>query len=350
MIELSIGYLPLTDAASLIAAADFGFAEGQGLRLNLHRDVSWANLRDKLVVGHIDAAHMLAPLAIATTLGVGQVRRDLKAVFVLNENGNAITISPALAAEATALHPGALESCAQAALALGAVVAQRKAQGARALTFASVYPFSAHTYLLRRFLALGGVDPDVDVEIVVVPPPYMVDCIDKGLIDGFCVGSPWNSLAVDQGKGIIVALGCEIVPEMVEKVLALPADSPLLGNGVGEKLVRALDGAARFVADPAQRTLVSQALAQRFDLPAGVIARSLSGALLLDAAGRQRVASGFIRFAGEGLNRPEPDTARRIHADMVAAGQLAGAEADVQRAADVFDPALYDRSLGVASA
>jgi hypothetical protein len=138
MIDVSIGYLPLTDSATLIAAAEFGFAEKEGLRLNLQRELSWATLRDRLAVGHIDAAHFLAPLAIATSLGMGQLRRELKVVFVLNANGNALTVSPALAREIAAVREGALDSARASAQALGALVATRKASGARPLTFASI--------------------------------------------------------------------------------------------------------------------------------------------------------------------------------------------------------------------
>lgn len=345
MIDISIGYLPLTDSATLIAAAEFGFAETEGLRLNLQREVSWATLRDRLAVGHIDAAHMLAPLAIATSLGMGQLRRELKVVFVLNVNGNALTVSPALAREIAAVREGALDHAQASAQALGALVVARKASGARQLTFASTFPFSSHTFLLRKFLALGGVDPDRDVEIVVVPPPYMVDCVDKGLIDGFCVGSPWNSLAVDQGKGVILALGSEIVPEAVEKVLAVPADAELLRNGVGEKLIRALGAAARFVEDPANRDPVARALGERFGLSADVVTRTLSGELVMDAAGRRRTSRAFIRFAGGALNRPDPATGAALCAEMAGAGQLILNEAAERAAAAVFDPALYDRAL-----
>ena len=345
MIDISIGYLPLTDAATLIAAADFGFAEREGLRLNLQREVSWATLRDRLAVGHLDAAHMLAPLAVATSLGLGQLRRELKAVFVLNANGNALTVSPALAREIAAAAAGALDSAQASAQALGILVAARRASALRPLTFASTFPFSSHTTLLRTFLAQGGIDPDRDIEIVVVPPPFMVDCMDKGLIDGFCVGSPWNSLAVDRGKGVILALGTEIVPEAVEKVLALPADAGLLRNGAGERLLRALDAAASFVEDPGHRQAVAQALGARFDVAAEVMSRTLSGELVIDAAGRRRLAPDFIRFACAGLNRPDPATGRALHAEMVQAGQAPSDVRAAQLAADVFDPALYDASL-----
>lgn len=348
MIDVRIGYLPLTDAASLIVAADFGFAEGEGLRIDLQRDVSWANLRDKLIVGHLEAAHLLAPLAIATSLGVGQVRSALRAIYVLNANGTAITLSTALAAEAEALRPGALASFSETALALGKVVEQRRATGARPLSFASVFPFSSHTYLLRRFLALGGVDPDLDVGIVVVPPPYMVDCIDKGLIDGFCVGSPWNSLAVDQGKGVIAALGCELAPDGVEKVLAAPEGSRLMTGPAGPKLLRALAAASHYVSQPENIGRVSRALAAptRFGMSAEVIARTLSGDIVLDGAGRRRQVEGFIRFEGRGLNRPDPSTGSLVFGEMVAAGQIKATAEGATLASRVFTPEVYDRALG----
>jgi ABC-type nitrate/sulfonate/bicarbonate transport system substrate-binding protein len=346
MIDVSIGYLPLTDAATLIAAAEFGFASDEGLRLSLQREVSWATLRDRLVVGHVDAAHMLAPLAVATSLGLGQLRRELKAVFVLNANGNAVTISPELARDMGAAQDGALASAAAAAKALGAVVTARRAAGAPALTFASTYPFSSHTLLLRKFMALGGVDPDRDVEIVVVPPPYMIDCIDKGLIDGFCVGSPWNSLAVAQRKGVIAALGSEIVPEAIEKVLATTAGSELFLSGAGERLMRALQRAALFVDDKANRDDVAQALSRRLSIPVDVVKRSLSGELVMDGEGRRRIAPGFLRFSGGGLNRPDPAAGETLCAEMAAAGQAPLNEQTRSAARAVFDPALYDRAFG----
>lgn len=345
MIDVSIGYLPLTDAAPLIVADVCGFAARQGLRFNLQQEVSWAALRDRLAVGQVDAAHMLAPLAIATSLGLGRLRREIKAVFVLSANGNAITVSPALAGELAAQSGDACESGPAAARALGACVAARRAAGGRPLTFASTFPFSSHTLLLRDFLALGGVDPDRDVDIVVVPPPYVVDCIDKGLIDGFCVGSPWNSLAVDQGKGVILALGNEIVRDAVEKVLAIPSDSALLVDGAGEALLLALQEAALFLGEPAHRRDVARLLGARFSMPVDVILRTLSGELILDGSGRRRSAPGFIRFAGGGLNRPDPATGAWLCDRLAAAGLAAMSPALRDRAAAVFDPALHDRAL-----
>ena len=189
-----------------MAAARQGFAEEEGLALELVRDVSWANLRDKLNLGYLDAAHMLAPAAIASSLGLGHVRVDTIAPMALNLNGNAITVSlplwEALAgARATSPTPEA------SARALRRVIDRRTAAGEGPPTFGHVFPFSAHHYQLRAWLALGGVDPDRDLNLVVIPPPYMARSLASGQLDGFCVGAPWNSLAVLEGHGRILHFG-----------------------------------------------------------------------------------------------------------------------------------------------
>ena len=172
MTTLRIGFMPLTDAAGLIAAADFGFAEAQGIAIELHKEVSWANLRDKLMVGSFDAAHFLGAATIACALGIGQRRYPLRAAMLLNRNGNAITLASRVADELLAIDPNALDTWQAAAKALAQAAAARRASGRHQLTFGTVFPFSSHTYLLRRFFAAGGLDPDQDVEIIVTPPPF----------------------------------------------------------------------------------------------------------------------------------------------------------------------------------
>ena len=334
---LNIGFLPLTDAAPLIAAVDFGFAQAEGLEINLHRDVSWANLRDRLMVGHYDAAHMLAPLALAASMGVGQAKCPLRAPFLLNLNGNGITLSKRLLEGFAASGCDPLADWITAALGLAAMVRARQAKGASRLTLATVHLFSAHTYLLRRFLRAGGLDPDRDVELVVAPPPFMVDFMDRGLIDGFCVGSPWNSLAVDRGRGVLVALGCEVLADAPEKVLAMPAQGRLTRDGEGVALLRGLGRACAFVADPANRADLTQAMARpdRLDCPAEVIARTLSGRLALDQHGAMRERADFIRFTGPGLHRPD-GCAAGIVEQMIEAGQISNRAGAMAVAEQVF--------------
>ena len=341
MSALNIGFLPLTDAAPLIAAVDFGFAQAEGLTINLHRDVSWANLRDRLMVGHYDAAHMLAPLALAASLGVGQAKCPLRAPFLLNLNGNGITLSKRLLEDFAAVGCDPLADWMTAARGLASLVRARQARGASRLTLATVHLFSAHTYLLRRFLRAGGLDPDGDVELVVAPPPFMVDFMDRGLIDGFCVGSPWNSLAVDRGSGLLVALGCEVLVDAPEKVLAMPAQGRLTRDGEGAALLRALGQACAFVAAPANRADLTQAMARpdRLDCPPEVIARTLSGRLALDQHGALRARADFIRFTGPGLHRPD-GCAPWIVEQMVEAGQITDPVGALAAAEQVFAPNL----------
>ena len=218
---MRVGFIPLVDAAALIIAVDKGFAAEEGLAIELMREVSWSNIRDKLNIGLFDAAHLLAPLAIASTLGIGHVKVPLLAPFMLGLNGNAITVSPGLYDALAVAAKGGLDDPKASAEALGRVVADRRRSGAEPLTFGMTFPFSTHNYQIRLWMAAGGVDPDEDVRLVVLPPPYMVDSLASHQVDGFCVGAPWNSVAVKLGIGRIVHFGCDIVARAPEKVLGM---------------------------------------------------------------------------------------------------------------------------------
>ena len=194
-------FVPLVDCAVLVAAREQGFAAAEGLELTLVKEPSWASLRDHLSLGHVDCAHALAPLPVALTLGVGHVQVDCVAPFVLGRGGNAVTVSNQLFAEMQAKAPDAsMSSATEAGRALAAVVRDR----ASPLTLAMVFPFSNHNFDLRYWLAAAGVHPDRDVRLIAIPPPLMVDSLRAGLVDGFCVGEPWNSLAVAEELGSIV--------------------------------------------------------------------------------------------------------------------------------------------------
>ena len=201
---LRIGFIPLADAAALIVAVDRGFAAAEELDVELVREVSWSNIRDKLNIGIFDAAHLLAPVAIASSLGLGHVKVPIAAPFGLGLNGNAITVSPALHAAISAEAEGDMSDPMVTARAFARVVAIRKVRNQEPLTFGMTFPFSNHNYQLRFWMAAGGVDPDEDIRLVVLPPPYMVDSLANKHVDGFCVGAPWNAVAVDIGVGYIL--------------------------------------------------------------------------------------------------------------------------------------------------
>ena len=172
-------------------------------------------------------------------------------------NGNAITVSPALYAAIVAAADGNIVDPMVSARALARVVAERKTRGEEPLTFGMTFPFSTHNYHLRFWMAAGGVDPDEDVRLVVLPPPYMVESLANRHVDGFCVGAPWNSVAVDLGVGFILHFGSDILSRAAEKVLAVRARWAQENPDMLAALVRAHRRAAAFVEDAANREEVT---------------------------------------------------------------------------------------------
>src|SRR5213079_1534011 len=251
--RLRIGFIPLADAAALLIAVDKGFCAAEGLDVELVREVSWSNVRDKLNIGLFDAAHLIAPIAIASSLGIGHVKVPIVAPFGLGVNGNAITVSPALYAAIAAAANGSIVDPIVSARALARVVAARKARGEEPLTFGMTFPFSTHNYHLRFWMAAGGVDPDEDVRLVVLPPPYMVESLANKHVDAFCVGAPWNSVAVDLGIGFILHFVSEILPRAAEKVLAFQSRTVREHPDILARLVRAHARAADFVEEVGNR-------------------------------------------------------------------------------------------------
>jgi two-component system, oxyanion-binding sensor len=345
---LRIGFIPLVDAAALIVAVDKGFAAAEGLDVALVREVSWSNVRDKLNIGLFDAAHLLAPVAIASSLGLGHVKVPIVAPFNLGLNGNAITVSPALHAAIMAEIDGDRFDPMVTALALSRVVAARRKSGAEPLTFGMTFPFSTHNYQLRFWMAAGGVDPDEDVRLVVLPPPYMVESLANGHVDAFCVGAPWNSVAVDLGVGHILHFVADILVRAVEKVLAVRQDWSEKNPDVLAALVRSHVRAAEFIEHPTNRAEAARILAQpeRIGVDADVILRTLDGRLKISPDGTMRESSRYLLVGREGAARPDPMQAAWLYAQMVRWGQATLSPDALRVAKSVFRPDLYDAALG----
>jgi two-component system, oxyanion-binding sensor len=345
--RLRIGFIPLCDATALIVAADRGFAAAEGLDIELIREVSWSNVRDKLNVGVFDAAHLLAPVAIASSLGIGHVKVPIVAPFSLGLNGNAITVSPALHAAIASVADGNLKNPLVSARALARVVAQRKAKGEEPLTFGMTFPFSTHNYHLRFWMAAGGVDPDEDVRLVVLPPPYMVESLANGHVDGFCVGAPWNSVAVDLGIGVILHFGSEILARAAEKVLGVRDKWAREHPDLLARLIRAHGRAAHFVEDPANRDEVTAILGapNRIDVAPEVIRRTLDGRMKVTPDGAVRVDERYILVGRKDAGRPEPRQAAWLYAQMVRWGQASLSAELLATAKAVFRPDLYDAAM-----
>jgi two-component system, oxyanion-binding sensor len=346
---LQIGFIPLVDASALIVAVDKGFAAAEGLDVTLVREVSWSNVRDKLNIGRFDAAHLLAPVAIASSLGLGHVKVPIVAPFNLGLNGNAITVSPALhAAIMGELQGDAIDPMATA-LALARVVAIRRKRGGEPLTFGMTFPFSTHNYQLRFWMAAGGVDPDEDVRLVVLPPPYMVDSLANGHVDAFCVGAPWNSVAVDLGVGHILHFVSDILVRAAEKVLAIRQSWAEQNPEWVAALIRANAHAAAFIEAPENRAEAAAILAQpeRIGVDAEVILRTLDGRLKISPDGTRRESSRYLLVGREGAGRPDPAQAAWLYAQMVRWGQTAMRPDALKTAMSVFRRDLYDAAMGL---
>jgi len=346
--RLRIGFIPLCDAAALIVSADKGFAEAEGLDLELVREVSWSNVRDKLNIGLFDAAHLLAPVAIASSLGLGHVKVPIVAPFGLGVNGNAITVSPSLYAAIAKAAEGDILDPMVSARALARIIAERRQLGEEPLTFGMTFPFSTHNYHLRFWMAAGGIDPDEDVRLVVLPPPYMVESLASKQVDGFCVGAPWNSVAVDLGVGCILHFVSDILSHAAEKVLAVRAQWADENPDMLMRLVRAHQRAAAYIEDAGNRTEVAAILAapKRLDVDADVISRTLDGRLKIIPDGKVRSDDRYLIIGRDGAARPDPVQAAWLYAQMVRWGQAPLSEQMLTSAKAVFRPDLFDAALG----
>jgi ABC-type nitrate/sulfonate/bicarbonate transport system substrate-binding protein len=349
---ICIGFIPLVDASALIIAVDKGFTAAEGLDVTLVREVSWSNVRDKLNIGLFDAAHLLAPVAIASSLGLGHVKVPIVAPFNLGLNGNAITVSPALHSAIMDELEGDRYDPMATALALSRVVAKRRKTGAEPLTFGMTFPFSTHNYQLRFWMAAGGVDPDEDVRLVVLPPPFMVESLANRQVDAFCVGAPWNSIAVDRGVGHILHFVSDILVRAAEKVLAFRQSWSEKNPEIVASLIRAAFRAAEFIEQPESRTEVARMLShpERIGVDAEIIQRTLDGRLKISPDGTIRQSGRYLLVAREGASRPDPVQAAWLYAQMVRWGQTAVSPEALKTAKAVFRPDLYDAALGTPAA
>ncbi|MGJ0396040.1 MAG: CmpA/NrtA family ABC transporter substrate-binding protein [Methylocystis sp.] len=343
--QVKIGFIPLVDAAALLIAAHKGFAAAEGLDVELIREVSWANIRDKLAIGRFDAAHLLAPMAVASTLGLGHVRVPLAAPINLAMNGNAVAVSMALHAELAAL--GEIADPGETARALANLVARRRAEGREPLTFGMTFPFSMHNYQLRYWMAEGGVDPDEDLRLIALPPPYMVENLARGQLDGFCVGAPWSSVAVDAGVGVILHFGCEIFERAPEKVLALRENFADDDPDLVAALIRAVCKGAAYVDAPQNLDEVSQILSrpEYVGVDAEIIRRVLTGRLRVNGQ-ETRERNDYLIIGEAGALRPDPRQAAWIYAQMLRWGQTRYSPAMADTAKGVLRSDLFDAAVG----
>lgn len=344
--EIAAGFMPLLDSALVVAAHEKGFAEAEGVALKLVRETSWANIRDRLAVGHFQVAHVLAPMPIACNLGLTPLAARSVVPMALGLGGNAVTVSNALW-QAMAGHGAVLDLSPRAAgKALRAVVVARGRQGLPPLRFAVVHPHSGHNYDLRYWLAACGIDPDRSVEIVILPPPLMADALGSGVVDGYCVGEPWNTAAVMLGTGRIATVKAKIWRSSPEKVLAADARWAEAAPEALAALLRALYRAAEWCADPAN----GQELAAILSAPAYVgrpaewLMPALTGHLAIGPDAAMEVEDFFVPQA-RGATFPWKSHALWFYSQMARWGQVLHTPANAALARETYRPDLYRAAL-----
>jgi nitrate/nitrite transport system substrate-binding protein len=230
--EVRIGFIPLTDCASIVMASVLGFDKKYGIKIIPTKESSWASVRDKLVNGELDAAHVLYGLLYGVQMGVSGNKKDMAVLMTLNNNGQAITLSKKLADK------GAVD---------GAGLAKLMQSDKREYTFAQTFPTGTHAMWLNYWLAAHGINPMKDAKVITVPPPQMVANMRVGNMDGYCVGEPWNHRAIADGIGITAATTQDIWKDHPEKVLGTTAEFAQKYPNTARAMTAAILEASRWI-------------------------------------------------------------------------------------------------------
>ncbi len=329
---LRLGFVALADSAPLIMAQELGLFAAHGLNVELHCEVGWATVRDKIIYGELEAAHAPAGLVVAASCGFGCVRVDCLTGLVLNLHGNAITLSQKL------WRQGVRD---------GRSLARAIAAADEAYVFGVVHTYAAHSFLLRNWLRSHGIDPERHVKIVVVPPAQVHANLKAGHLDGYCVGEPWNCLAVLSKSGWCVATSEELAPRHPEKVLMVRREFAERSEREHLALIAALLEACAFCAQPQNRERLIETLAQPQFVGAPIQALRMSMAGSFDYGnGRVEKQSNFHLFAGEDVNSPTYDKGHWVVQNMVSSGVVSNPSLiPLTRIPDWFRSDIHDQAL-----
>ena len=342
---LTAGFIALVDAAPLIVAREFGFAEEEGLSLDLRRAPSWSTLRDLLALGQIEAAHMLSPLPVAMALGLGGMTTRIDTLSILSMNGEVVGVSNALASRLR--EEGHDFGFTDARAAGEAIIA---ASGGR-LRIGVPFPFSMHAELLYYWLGALGLQAPQDLDVHTVPPTLMAEAIAAGEIDAFCVGEPWGSMAVENGVGELILPGSAIWGAAPDKVLAARHDWTDSEPELTGRLMRAVWRAGRWLGDAHNLGTASDVMArpEYINVPPDIIERALFGQLVISSDGTQRHVARFLDFFDSAATFPWRSQAAWIGARLAARTGLDRTEA-MRTARDVYRTDLYRHHLRSAGA
>jgi ABC-type nitrate/sulfonate/bicarbonate transport system substrate-binding protein len=309
--RLRVGFIPLTDAAPLIVAKEEGLFQKRGLQVELSRELGWATIRDKIIFRELDASHAVAPMVVSAVLGLGCLPTPCLTACVLNAHGNAITLSTALWKRGV-----------RDAVSLRAEIIRTRHE--RLFVLGVVFAHSAQNIILRDWLRAAQIDPDKDVRIVVVPPPQLHRNLAAGTLDGYCVGEPWNTLAVREKTGWIAATSSDLAPGHPEKILMVREDFSVSRSEEHLALVAGVLEAARLCGDPGYHATLIKLLSrpEYLNQSPRVLAPALNGPLALGADLGTRDTADYIRFSADEANVPRPVRAQWLVDGLVRHGLI----------------------------
>jgi ABC-type nitrate/sulfonate/bicarbonate transport system substrate-binding protein len=340
------GFIPLTDCAPLIVARELGFAREEELELALVRETSWATVRDRIAVRRLDVSHMLAAMPLASNLGLTPLPATLIAPIALGIGGNTVTVSRELWAELAGQGATPDLSATNAALAFADTVKARRKQSRPRIVLAVVHPYSAHRYILAYWLASAGIDPERDLEIVIVPPPLMADALGGRQIDGFSVGEPWGTVATLEGNGHILTTTAHIWQSSPDKVVGMRRDWAEENPDRVARLIRAVYRAAAWCDLPENTDQLAHLMArpEYLDRPVEAVSAGLRRRLAT-AGGSQVPIPGFLTYAAQAATFPWRSHALWFYAQMVRWGDAPLSRSHLDTVRDAFRPDLYREAV-----
>ncbi|WP_296420411.1 CmpA/NrtA family ABC transporter substrate-binding protein [Pseudooctadecabacter sp.] len=325
---LNCGYVPLVDCAPLVIAKELGFAAEEGLVLNLIMQPSWSALRDMLALGHLDAAHILSPMPVAMSMGLGGLPARIDTLMVLSVNGTIFGVSNTVAETLSGVPFGDP----------AALLAALTRNGPRPLRVGVPFHHSMHRLLLSYWTATV---PGLVVEEITIPPPRMADAVADGFVDAFWVGEPWGSVAVQQNVGRIMMTGADVWNFAPEKVLAARHDWVEQNGDTTRRLMRAVYQAAAWLDVPKNRTLAVEILArsEHLSMSPDLIDPALSGQITPGRGVAPKPVDRFVQFHKHAASFPWRSQAAWI------ANQLGAGEAGLAKAKSCFRSDLYRQNL-----
>jgi nitrate/nitrite transport system substrate-binding protein len=304
---LRLGFVALTDCAPIVMAQELGLFAKYGLQVELQREVGWATVREKMIYGELDAAHAPAGMVIAACCGFGSLAVECLTGLVTSLNGNGITLS---------------ENLRKRGILTGSDLRAEINRRERAYTFGAVYSFSSHSFLLRQWLLKNGICPDRDVRIVVVPPQQLPANLKAGSLDGYCVGEPWNSRAVQERSGFCVASSQDLETYHPEKVLMVRKSFAEQYEQRHLALVAALIESCRFCQKAENLAQISATLSRREYL--GGTPETTGMGIEKETRFSKADGLGNLQpiFSGEGVNEPTLAKAQWIARSVAGSGHL----------------------------